>query len=92
MRGEVSMPQTETGGHWDGLTGLMVEHGQRVRERDEALARADRLADRAVMLESRLARVTDLLRWGIEHERVCGRGQDLLGNFYDALAVAEGES
>jgi hypothetical protein len=55
-------------------------------------ARGDRLADRAVMLESRLARVTDLLRWGIEHERVCGRGQDLLGNFYDALAVAEGES
>jgi hypothetical protein len=82
----MSTPQTQTGGHWDGLTGLMVEHGQRVRERDEALARADRLADRAVMLESRLAEVARILK---PYEQFSGV---VVFPVAQALAVAEGES
>jgi hypothetical protein len=64
-------------------------------QRDEALARADRLADRAVMLESlvarqeaQLAEITRLLKpW----RRVAHIG-DPYATMGAALAVAEGES
>jgi predicted RNA-binding Zn-ribbon protein involved in translation (DUF1610 family) len=57
-------------------------------QRDEALARADRLADRAVMLKSRLAEVTRLLGIAVAPGDSLGRSLALC----QALAVAEGES
>jgi bacterioferritin (cytochrome b1) len=85
MRGEVS--------HLDIVDKILIDGIMTTNEGLRAdlaaeRARADRLADRAVMLESRLAEVTRLLGIAVAQGESRGRALALR----KALAVAEGES
>lgn len=67
---------------WDYMAELSIAASQR----DEALARAERIANRAVMLESRLAEVTRLLK---RHVYLRGEWVQSDKDVLEALVVAE---